>query len=831
VNFRGLVGKLFFVFAGILFLAASVVTLAYFYLQSSRQELEGTIRVSGLRDPVTVVMDSFAIPHLYAVSERDLFYAQGFVHASERLWQMEMFRRVAQGRLAELFGERALGADKLLRTLDLWGAAEQSLGAIGDEAQGIIESYAAGVNARIASWKGPLPPEFIILGIEPEPWELLSTVAIGKVMALDLSAWRTELARFHAHAILPPEKAAYLPPAYPNWGATILRDSVPIPFERTRFEGRGEDIAWRLHEVEGGGLPQAPQDGELEMDPVSDAPSRLEWRRTYEILARLGFHASNAWAVGRDRTAHGGSLLASDMHLGLDAPAKWYIQALHAEETGYHVAGVSLPGAPGVVVGYNRGVAWGFTNGMTDDMDFSIEALNQDGTAYREGDGWLEFMVSPDTIWVRGREAPVVHPLRRTVRGPVITDVLPPLGATLSVLWVGARGSTEIEGLLQMNRATDADEFDAAIQAFDSPQQNVVYAASDGTIGYRLSGTVPMHRDVDGSLPIEFDRIGDWWRSFWPPSSLPAVREPDEGFIATANNLQAPNLFGLLGSDYAAPFRAGRISERLTTGSRWTWEGMAALQHDTHSGLADRVGARAAAAARRAREDSAAVLLEDWDRDVSLDSRAAPLFYAWFYRLRELVAGDEFQGEPWEEFPTMAFLRVLEEGDGPWVDDVRTDTLETLSGLEERAIRDAVAVTRGRPWGELHVERSVHTLGRSALIERIFRFNVGPYPSPGGPNTVRPDDYGRWSPLDSTAWTPPYVGDYGPSERFIAVMGDEGSTGYLLLPTGQSGNPFSVHYRDMSQRWSEPRLIPVPLSKRDAEDRAVRRFQLRPTSR
>ncbi len=814
MNFHGLVRKLVLVFAGVLFLAASVVTVAYFYLQSSQQELEGTIRVSGLRDPVTVVMDSFAIPHLYAVGERDLFFAQGFVHASERLWQMEMFRRVAQGRLAELFGERALGADRFLRTLNLQGAAEKSLGALGEEARGVLESYAAGVNARIATWNGPLPPEFVILGIEPEPWEPLSSVAIGKVMALDLSAWRTELARFHAHAILPPEKAAYLPPAYPSWGATILRDSVPIPFEL------GE-----------GGLAWAPEDGEPAMDPVSAVTSRLEWQRTYRMLARLGFHASNAWAVGRDRTAHGGSLLASDMHLGLDAPAKWYIQALHAEETDYHVAGVSLPGAPGVVVGYNRGVAWGFTNGMTDDMDFSIEALNPDSTAYRDGDGWREFMVSPDTIWVRDREAPVVHPVRRTVRGPVITDVLPPLGATLSVLWVGARASTEIEGLLRMNRAMDADEFDAAVQAFDSPQQNVVYAASDGTIGYRLSGTVPLHLDGNGSLPVEAERIGDWWSSFWPPSGLPAGREPDEGFIASANNLQAPNLFGLLGSDYAAPFRAGRISERLAAGSRWTREEMAALQHDTHSGLADRVGPRATAAARRAGEDSAAVLLEAWDRDVGLDSRAASLFYAWFYRLRELVAGDEFQGEPWKEFPTMAFLRVLEEGDGPWVDDVRTDTLETLARLEERAIRDAVEATGMRPWGELHLEQSVHTLGRSALIERIFRLNVGPYPSPGGPNTIRPDDYGRWSPLDSTSWTPPYVGDYGPSERFVAVMGGEGSTGYLLLPTGQSGNPFSVHYRDMSLRWSEPRLIPVPLSKRGAEDRAIRRFQLRPTSR
>ena len=157
--------------------------------------------------------------------------------------------------------------------------------------------------------------------------------------------------------------------------------------------------------------------------------------------------------------------------------------------------------------------------------------------------------------------------------------------------------------------------------------------------------------------------------------------------------------------------------------------------------------------------------------------------------------------------------------------------LETLSGLEEMAIRDAVDVTGMRPWGELHVEQSVHTLGRSALLERIFRFNVGPYPSPGGPNTIRPDDYGRWTPLDSTSWTPPYVGDYGPSERFVVAMGEQESVGYFLLPTGQSGHPFSAHYRDMSKRWSEPRLIPVPLTSREAEERTVRRFQLRPASR
>lgn len=821
---QGLIGKLLSALALVLFVGACAATFAYLYLRASVQPLDGTVRVSGLRDPVTVVVDSFQIPHVYAKAETDLFFTQGFLHASERLWQMEMFRRVAQGRLSELFGEAALPADRLLRTLDLWRAAKKSLGALDAESRAFLAAYAAGVNARIATWKGPLPPEFVLLGIEPEPWEPLATVAIGKVMALDLSAWRTELARFRAHAILPPEKAAYLPPAYPEWAPTIIGQPVPVP--RRGVESVPAVVGrWRRP----GDLPAGP--GLPVPAPADDDGTGSSWSNAFALLNRIGFRASNAWAVGRGRTAHGGSLLASDMHLGLDAPSKWYVMALHAEETAYHVAGVSLPGAPGIVVGYNRNVAWGFTNGMTDDMDFVIEDTDPEGRVYRDGDGWREFEVVLDTIRVRGRDDPFVLAVRRTVRGPVVSDALPPLGATLSALWVADRPTHEIEGLLRMNRADGPEAFDAAVQRFDSPQQNVVFAASDGSIGYRLSGTVPLHRSGEGSLPIDVDQIGDGERSYWPAEQLPSIREPAEGFLVTANNLQAPNLFGAIGWDYAPPFRAARIRERLEASQRWSWQDMAILQLDTQSGLAERVGRRAVAAARRAGEDSAAALLEAWDRRASADSRAAGLFYAWFYRLRELVAGDEYAEEEWSEFPAMALVRTLEEDGGPWVDDVRTDTTETLPGLEERAMRDALAVTGLREWGELHFERSVHMLGRSAWLERLFGFNIGPYPAAGGPHTVRPDDYARWSPLDSTSWTPPYVGDYGPSERFVAVLGDGVAMAYVLLPTGQSGNPFSVHYRDMAARWGEPRLVPLPLDRATVEASAMGRLQLRAAAR
>lgn len=787
-----------------------LLTAAWFVARSSARPPEGVVPIPGLGASVLVVTDSFGIPSIFADAEADALMAEGYLHASDRLWQMELFRRIASGRLAEVFGERALPTDRFVRALDLWGAAGRALEVLNETERERLDAYAAGVNARLREKGRVRPPELLLLGIRPEPWNARASLAMGIVMNLDLSHWRNDLARFRASAFLSPEQLADLALPYPDWGPTILPDPVPTP--RATLSADAAVAA-------PSGPSGRPRDDES-WDPV-------------EILGGIGIrHASNAWAVDATRTGDGSAILANDMHLRLRAPSLWYVAALHARSPRLSAAGFTLPGVPGLVVGYNRGVAWGFTNGMVDDMDFAVEETSPDGLAYRDGEDWAPFRIRIESIRVRGRDRPDTLRVRETTRGPLISDVLPGLGADLSAVWVVARPAAPTTGLRDMAAAESLEAFDRAIAGFASPHQNVVFASATGRVGYRLGGRIPLRGGWSGTLPVPAAEMGRGWTGMWPPQAHPRGLDPVAGFVATANNLQAPNLDGWIGRDYPSPFRARRITDLLASRSDWTVKGMYELQHDTRSLLADRVLASGIAAARSLGADSTVRLLEDWDRDVSMESRAAPVFYAWLFRLRELLAADEFAPSPeWAFFPTSALLRAVEKRDeSPWVDDVRTPERERFADLSARALEDALRVTGGRTWGELHVERNRHALGQMAWLDRLLGLDVGPYPSAGGPNTVRPDDYARWNALDSTSWTPPWINEYGPSERFVAKLSPEGSMGWFLLPTGQSGNPFSPHYRDMSARWRSGSLIPLSLDSTAVARRASRSFTLTPVA-
>jgi penicillin amidase len=488
---------------------------------------------------------------------------------------------------------------------------------------------------------------------------------------------------------------------------------------------------------------------------------------------------------------------------------------------------------PGIVVGHNRDVAWGFTNGMVDDADFAVEALSEDGLRYRDrsgtGERWLDLEIEVDTIHVKGRSAPDLLRVRRTRRGPLLSDALSGLGADLSVRWTAAVLESPTIGMHALNRADGAESMDRAIREFARPHQNVVYASRDGTIGYRLGGRIPQRNGRDGAIPSPADSVGSGWTEFWPVDAHPAVRNPRRGYIATANNLQARGFGGTISSDYASPFRALRITQALEVRRDWTAEDTYRLQHDTRSLLADRTIGRAVDVARRLGMAAQADLLAGWDRDVTVDSKAAPLFYSWFYRLRTLIAADEWAAAAdWSFFPLEATLATLEAEGGPWVDDVSTPGVETLAELEDRAMRDAVLVTAGASWGELHQERHSHPLGSVAWLDRILGLHVGPYPSEGGPNTLRPDDYRIWTALDEGSWTPPWTSEYGPSERFVAEVAADGIRAGFLVPTGQSGNPLSPHYRDLNVLWRGGDLVELPLDEERAVARAERTILFQP---
>ena len=783
-----------------------VATSVFFYLQRSIQPRSGEHTLQGLSAPASVAFDEWAIPSISAATELDAMRVQGFIHASERLWQLEFFQRVARGRLAEVFGEAALEADRLMRTLDVWSVTGRELEAATPSDRALLDAYAQGVNARIESWRGPWPPEFLILGIEPQRWSAQASLSIGRIMALDLTEWRTELSRTSALATLDPDRRPALGAGYPAWGPTILQDTLS-----------SGTLPPRLVAVTDAELPT------LASASTSGGAATMSWHNL--SLLEFGFRASNSWALAGSRTADGYPLLANDPHLSLRAPSTWYLNALRWTAPDHAVAGLSIPGVPGVVIGLNRDVAWAFTNAMVDDADFVVEGTNLDRSMYRESDGWRPFETRTEEISVRGRGEPERWVVRRTVRGPVITDLVPAGGLTLSMLWTGFEPVGAVTALGAMNRARNPPAFDEAVAQFRSPHQNVIYATATGEIGYRMGGSVPDRAPGEGALPISFERLPAGWTGFWPPEAMPALRGPATGYLVSANNLQSRPSYGRVGTDYPAPFRARRLDDLISAASGWTIEDMRATQLDSHSLWAERYRPRAVAAARRAGLDSLASILQSWDLTTEVGALGAAPFYTWLYRLRELLVADEFDdGRGW--FPDLAFMEIVEDEVTAWIDDPSTPEVETLARLEEEAARTA-ARALGRAWGEVHRERSTHPLGSISLLDRIFGFHVGPYPSRGGRHTVRPEAPALRSRLDSTSWRLPVVGEYGPSARFVARVAPGEMTGHFLIPTGQAGNPLDPHYRDMAAVWSESRLIEIRPGMRPADTVDELRFRPR----
>ena len=759
MNLRRRVGVVLtagFVIAGVL------ATFAWFHLQRSMQPRSGRHILAGLAAPAVVTFDEWAIPSISAETELDALRVQGFVHASERLWQMELFQRVARGRLAELFGPAALEADRLMRTLDVWSAAGRELEEVTAADRALLEAYAGGVNARIASWRGAWPPEFVILGIEPQPWGPQAALSIGRIMSLDLSDWRAELNRMTALATLDAEHRRALGAGYPAWGPTILQDSLPSGTPPAAPRRRGD----------------SGPSGSGRRDPVP-RPSDPAFELRFPRLELLG---AGGTAHRRRCTAAGERL-----HLALRAPSTWYLNSIAAQDADLAVTGLSIPGTPGVIVGLNRDVAWSFTNAMVDDADFVVEGINLDGSMYRDSDDWRPFETRTEEIRVRGRDEPETWVVRSTTRGPVITDVAPAGGLTLSLLWTGLEPGGPVAALLAMNRASDEEALVEAIKHFRSPHQNVVYAASSGEIGYRMAGSVPVRREGEGASPISFERLPAGWPGFWSPEVMPALRNPERGYLVSANNLQARSLFGRVGVYYPAPFRARRIDDLVSRASRWTVEDMRETQLDSHSLWAERYRPRAVRAARRAGFDSLALVLERWDLRTETEARGAVPFFTWLYRLRELIVADEYEdGVGW--FPDLAFMEIVESGDSAWIDDARTPEVESLEALEEEAARTAAAVPPGS-WGEVHAERSAHPLGTVPWLDRLFGFHVGPYPSRGGPHTVRPDAPSLRSRLDSTAWDVPGRERVRPQREIRRPCRSRGHGGLLPAAHGPGRKP------------------------------------------
>lgn len=778
--------KLVLAVLALVVIAAAVVVGGILYMRSSAPDYDQTVDARAVGQPVEVWRDSAGVAHVWARNDSDLLFAQGFVHAQERLWQLELFRRAAEGRLSEVFGESMIDTDKFLRTLGLWRAAAANEARLDGEQRVHLEAYVAGVNAWIDAHTGKLPPEFTILRIKPEKWTVRHSLAVEKIMAWDLTMYGGAATLTKAVRAVGEEKARYLIPSDAIWGETIVESPNPRMSQH----------------------PQVPQIPEIP-GPAAELLDMLSISR-----------ASNAWVVGGARSKSGKPIVANDMHLALRQPGVWYLMALHAP--GLDVVGMSLPGVPFIIAGHNRAVAWGFTNVMLDDVDFFVERPDPaDTTKYLTPSGSEPFMVSKDSLRVKGRDEPVIFAVRQTRHGPVMSDVEKRLKGSdiIAMQWAALDTSHSLSAFPRFNRARNAAELLAAVPFFDNPHQNIVYADTAGRFGYQMGGRIPIRGDRKRPpmLPMP-GWTGEWdWNGYVPFAQHPAVPDPANGYAVTANNRQARGAIGdLISNDWDLPFRAMRIKQMILAAPLHDWRSVHHMQLDVTDLLALRYRGAAERAATAAGLDTIARDLKAWNGMASRSSRAAAYFYVWYEMLRQSVAHTMFD-DPATNISRDALNSALDSGAIGWLGARGKPVLDSLSRV---AMMKANVKVASGTWGDLHKVAVVHSMGEVAALDKLLTLNVGPAPHQGSPTTVNVAQYVvREFPITTS---------YGASQRHVVDMADVDGSGGFILPSGQSGLPASPHYGDMFARWRNGGLWLIPLDRKKAEARTVHRMIVRP---
>jgi penicillin amidase len=755
--------------AVILVAAASGAVLLWRTLPPARMEA----KVTGLSAPVEITFDADGIPRIRAADAVDAAAALGFVHARDRLFQMELMRRNASGRLAEIVGPAALPIDRMMRVLGLRRHAAADLDALSEPTRAMLAAYARGVNAWIAARGRFSAPEFLLLGT-PEPWQPLDSLLWAKTMGLWLSAnYRTELARLSLADKLPRERILAL---WPEPGP-MPRPDASLPVSRAYAEAAGRVLAV---------LPHFPE-------PFTQPAT-----------------ASNEWAMDGTHAASGAPLLAGDPHLGFGFPPIWYLARIDTPDG--PLVGATAPGVPAVVLGHNGHIAWTFTNTGADVQDVFIETpVGTD--RYQTPDGPQPFVTHEEHIGVRGRPDEVLT-VRETRHGPVISDLDQPGGPLLAVamanLWPG---DIAADGLFELDRATDLDAAATAAGRITAPVQNLL-VADRSRIGLFTTGRVPVRRAGDGAMPVEgADGAHDWLR-LAGSQELPRIVAPTSGRLVNANERTAPADFPVyLGRDWFGDWRAARIRARLEEVDRHTVESFVAIQSDVESDFARRMlPAMLAATPRQATPRQAtshqaapadalaaraAELLRTWDGTMSRDRPQPLIFNAWIGRVRTLVLTEAGVPES-AAGPALEFVAPLvAPGGESWCGgDCRP--------LFVRALSEATAALAGRfgpepaawRWGDAHRAIFAHPLLRA--VSFLNRFAAISIAAPGDDSTV---DRGaeRWDNFDDVQ---------GPSYRGVYDLADLERSRFVVAP-GQSGNLLSRHARDFLRRWRDGDTITI----------------------
>jgi len=764
-------------------LSIVLAVLGWFYwiARSALPQLDGKIAVNGLSSTVTITRDGHGVPTIEAASLKDLFFAQGYVTAQDRLWQMDVMRRFAAGELSEILGSDLLKHDREQRILGMRVAARKIVEAIPLQDGIRFDAYARGVNAYIESHRNRLPVEFRILGYEPRPWTQEDSALIAANMIKDLThhTYESTLTRAKILAKLGPELTADL---YVN---SSMHDRppmvMPIIFQKKTNKDDEDD--------------DDDQDSDNGDSVVRNFAPREEVSEP-SLLA-----GSNNWVVSGAHTISGKPLLSNDMHLGHQMPNLWY--EAHLKSAPLDVVGVTLPGMPYVIVGHNQRIAWGFTNLGATVEDVYIETFNTAGK-YLTPDGWKDATHRLETIHVKGKPDALMDVVV-TRHGPIISALVPGETRQIALRWTLYEGPGN--PFFAVDSAQNWEQFRRAFSKFEAPGQNVVYADVDGNIGYLATGKVPIRASGDGSLPEDGTTNTFEWIGYIPFEKLPSAYNPASGIIATANNRVTPDKYSFsVSTGWEAPWRAERIYRVLESGKKFSAADMLALQTDIYSDFDHFAAERFAAGVDRVKNASvrtrqAADLMRGWDGRMSADSAAPTLAYRSRAELTKLLLENRLEGAEDIDYhwgmQSVWLENVMRDQPKRWLPEKFSNYEELLTAAVDAAVSEQKAPKDLSLWkwgGVNPVEIQHPLLGRIPLLQR--------WSGPG----VKPQSGSGYAVKAVTR-------THGPSERITNDLGNlDAST--LNLVTGQAGNFLSPYYMDQWKAWYEGTTYALPFSAR-----------------
>jgi penicillin amidase len=793
-------------FKRILFVVVIILVLSilasFLYLRKIQKQAipdySSDIHVKGLSSEVEVFRDKFGIPHIYADNEADLYKVTGYIMAQERMWQMDLLRRVTTGRLSEIFGETMVKADLTMRALQIPAKSKLVLEKTDSTILDALRNFAAGVNQYIETNQDKLAPEFVLLGYKPEPWEIEHSVNMVGYMGWDLRhGWNEDLLLSGLAAKLDSAHFCTIVPDMKNQPTSVY------PNFKLQQKALNESLLSSIENLDDLGI---------------------------EV-----FNASNSWAVSGKKSETGQPLLANDMHLGLNAPGIW-MQIHQVIRDKLNVTGVALPGQPLVVCGHNDSIAWGMTNVAVDNLDLYQEKINETQDKYFFNGEWKPLRIEKFSIKTKEGNTHE-KTLRFTHRGPLVSEIKEVKDKQLSMRWSGSDYSNEIRGVYLLNRAKNWIDFRDAASSFSAVSQNIVYADVNDNIGLQCSAGIPI-RKGDGFLVHSGETDEYDWKGYVPFNELPFEYNPPRGYVSSANNKTVPEDYPYFISHwFSMPYRIGRIREMLEAKEKLSVADFEVMQSDCQSKLVETYLGKFVKALEDGQltgetELKVLDLLHRWDGRMERESAATTVFETLFKNLIRNMVSDELDPELTKQVmrnQTMSenlLVSSLSSKIPVWFDNIKTEKKETFEDLLVESFKTTVtdlAQKLGKnptdwQWQKVHTLTLNHAMGKIKMLNLLFGLNSKTFGMPGSSHTVCPYSY---------SFNAPYQADHGASQRHIFDVGgwDYSET---VIPTGTSGIPGSPNYCDQTDLYINNKYHTDYFTEQKVQNSAVTKMKFLP---